>query len=260
MKKIFALFSLLFAKEIALWANKAEEKFTKRFAKASYGNIITEMSGSIGHNTYQKGRYGDIVRVKGRAINRNTSPQAIVRAFFSTLTKAWKSLTDAQRAGFNTGTAVFTKKDSLAKTITLTGAQLFISLNRNLQTIGQATISAMPFKRAIAAVTSATCAAAAGAATMVLTYSPAIPATDSWILRATRPLSAGKQSQSQDYKIIDIELTADASPLNIKAAYEAVFGTNWKTAGAKIFFAITPVGNAEGIQGTTYHVTSIVAA
>jgi hypothetical protein len=243
-----------------LWANKAEETFTKQFAKATYGNVITNMKGKIAHNTYQRGRFGAIVRKTGKAINRNTTAQASVRAFFSVLTKNWKALTDTQRAGFRTGTAVFQKKDSLAQTITLTGHQLYIALNRNLQTISSALITAMPFKSTVPPVSTASVAAAAGAATMALTYTPVIPAADSWIVRATRALSAGKFSSEQDYKNIAVINAADVSPFDIKSAYETVFGTSWKTAGAKIFFTVKPVEKATGIPATTVRVSTIVAA
>jgi len=229
-------------------------------AKAKYGNTIIDMVGSVSGNTHQHGRYGQIVRKKGKAINRNSTAQAVVRDFFSTLTKNWRSLTDNQRVSFRTGTADFQKKDSLSQTIILTGHQLYIALNRNLQTIGQALITSMPFKRSIPAVTTASVDADVSDATIVLTYTPAIPATDKWVLRATAPLSAGKFSNSQNYKVIDVLATADASPADVTAAYEVVYGTSWKTAGAKIFFTLTPVGMAEGIQGTTSNFNTVVVA
>lgn len=260
MKKVFVFFALLFSGKFAAAANITEEMFTKQFAKASYGNIITQMKGSIGHNTYQRGRYGDVVRKKGKAINRKTTTQSAVRAFFSTLTKGWKGLTEAQRQSFRNGTVNFQKKDSLAKTIQLTGAQLYISLNRNLQTIAQALITSMPFKSVVPPVSTASVASAAGASTMALAFTPVIPAADSWILRATRPLSAGKNSMEQDYKNIAVYNAADTTPIDIKAAYEAVFGTTWKTAGAKIFYTLTPVEKASGIPATKMFLSSIVAA
>lgn len=229
-------------------------------AKAVYGNIITNLKGSIAHNTYQQGRYGAIVRKKGKAINRNTAAQATVRAFFSTLTKAWKSLTDNQRAGWRGASVSFPKKDSLAQTIFLTGAQLYISANRYLQAIGQSTISAFPGISTQTPVLTWSVDPDVSDASQVATYTPAIPATASWILQATRPLSAGKFSSSQDYKQIGVYNTADASPLDFTAAYEAVFGTGWKVAGQKIFYRIIPVVKLSGQPATTFRTSATVVA
>lgn len=229
-------------------------------AKAVYGNIITNLKGSIAHNTYQQGRYGAIVRKKGKAINRNTSAQATVRAFFSTLTKGWKSLTDAQRAGWRTASVSFPKKDSLAQTIFLTGAQLYISANRYLQAISATTISAFPGLSTLTPVLTASVIADVSLATQVLTYTPAVPAVDTWILQATRPLSAGKFSSSQDYKQITVINTADASPLAITAAYEAVFGAGWKVVGQKIFYRLIPVVKLSGQPATTFRFNTTVIA
>ena len=181
-------------------------------AKIKLGSTLADIRGKINGHVFSKNRAGNYIKTKTSPINRNTSAQAIVRAFFSTLTKAWKGLTAAQRASWNSAVNNFKRINSLADDVILTGHQLYISINRRIQTIGGSTISDAPFPETVAPVATASVAAAAGAATMDLAYTPVIPATDSWLIEATRPLSAGRQSNSQDYKKIDVALAADVSP------------------------------------------------
>ncbi len=137
---------------------------------------------------------------------------------------------------------------------------MYIALNRNLQTISQALLTSAPAVTTVTPQLTQAVAAAAGAATMVDTYTPAVPAGQSMALYATRPLSAGKKSNSQDYKIIGIFNAADASPLDIKAAYEGIFGTGWKTAGLQIFFKSKQISKTTGESAVEFFSSTIVAA
>lgn len=229
-------------------------------AKIKLGSNLADIRGKLNGHVFSKNRNGNYVKTKTNPINRHSTAQSAVRAFFSTLTKGWRSLTAAQRASFNTAVENFRKQNSLAESIVLTGHQLYIALNRNLQTIGSAVITAAPAVTTIAPITSASVVADVSDATQVLTYAPAIPAGQKMIVEATRPLSAGKNSNSQDYKKIGVYVTADASPLDITSAYEAVFGTGWKVAGQKVFYRIKEVGTTSGISTVPSYINTIVQA
>lgn len=229
-------------------------------AKIKLGSNLADIRGKVNGHVFSKNRNGNYVKTKTTPINRHSTAQGAVRAFFSTLTKGWKSLTDAQRASFNTAVENFRKQNSLAESIVLTGHQLYIALNRNLQTIGASVITSAPAVTTIAPVTSFVVDADVSDATQVVTYAPAIPANTKMLVEATRPLSAGKNSNSQDYKKIGVYVTADVSPLDITSAYEAVFGTGWKTAGQKIFYRIRQVGSTTGISTTNLYSNTIVVA
>ena len=261
MKKLFAIFTAIFATQIAQAADWCENTFTKQFAKITWSGLgITNGKGKVGHTTLSHNHNGAYMKRTGLPINRRTAAQVAVRNGFATISQEWGALTEAVRSAFRSNTSTFPKKDSLAQTQTLTGAQLYMRLNRNLQAINVAIITAFPALRSIANYTTASIAAAAGAATMALTYTPIIPATDSWILQASGPVSAGKNSGKQNFKQIGVYLAANVSPLNIKADYELIYGTSWKTAGKKIFFRIKAVGSTEGYESAIKEFTTIVAA
>ncbi len=166
--------------------------------KAKLGMFAVQLSGSVGGTTAAKNRYGTYFKKKSHPINRKTSSQSAVRTFFSTLTKGWKNLTAPQRASWTMAVENFKKANSLAESIVLTGHQLYISLNRNLQSIGEALITSAPAVTTVTPVASETITAAAGAATMSMAFSPVIPVGQKMLLFGTRPLSAGKKSNSQE--------------------------------------------------------------
>jgi hypothetical protein len=228
--------------------------------KAKLGMFAVQLSGSVGGTTAAKNRYGTYFKKKSHPINRKTTSQSAVRAFFSTLTKGWKSLTSTQRFSWTSAVENFSKHNSLAETIILTGHQLYIAINRNLQTISQALLTSAPAVTTVTPLLTQSIAAAAGAGTMLDTYTPAVPAGQSYTLYATRPLSAGKKSNSQDYKLIAVINTADASPFDIKAAYEAVFGAGWRTAGQQIFFKGLEISKTTGENTVSFFSSTIVAA
>lgn len=227
-------------------------------AKAKYGNVIVEMAGSINGNTYQRGRYGAVVRVKPHAINRNTSAQSAVRTFFGILTKGWASLTQAQRDTWLMATLNFQKVNSLATTITLTGHQLYIAINRNLQSISEALITTAPPKVSVPALQTFSLIADVSGGTILMSFTAPILAADKLEIFATRPLSAGKKSNSQDYKLITVKTSAFVTGADIATEYEAIFGITWQTAGQKIFFLAKTINKATGEESTTAFANTIV--
>lgn len=229
-------------------------------AKIKLGSNLADIRGKLNGHVFSKNRNGNYVKTKTNPINRRTTAQGAVRAFFSTLTKGWRSLTDAQRESFNTAVENFRKHNSLAESIVLTGHQLYIALNRNLQTIGSALITSAPAVITVDPITSASVDADVSDATQMLTYAPAIPAGQKMVVYATRPLSAGKKSNSQDYKQIGVYVTADASPLDITTEYEAIFGAGWKVAGQKIFYKLKEVSTTTGESTVDTFINTTVVA
>jgi len=227
-------------------------------AKALYGNMITELSGSINDNTMQRGRYGDIVRKKPHAINRNTAAQQGVRLFFGILTKGWAALTQAQRNTWLTATLNFQKVNSLATTITLTGHQLYIAINRNLQTISAALITTAPPKVSVPALQTFSVVADASNPDIIMSFTAPILAANKLEIYATRPLSAGKFSSSQDYKLIAVKDNTFITGANIIAEYQAIYGITWQVAGQKIFFLAKTINIATGEESTTAFANTIV--
>ncbi len=227
--------------------------------KLKFGAIVTEGRGKIGGHVASKNRSGAYLRTKVTPVNPQSASQLGVRSRFSDLSSAWRGLTADQRAAWNAAVSDYAKTDIFGDIKNPTGAQLYQRLNNNLVNIGQATISVPLAPTAIPNMESIELAAAAGAGTMTLTYSPAIPATEAFLVRATPAVSAGISFVKSEYRQVTSIVTADASPYNLAVEYEAKFGAIGP-AGSKIFVQVVPIVIATGQAGTPMSTSAIVAA
>lgn len=148
-------------------------------------------SGSIGNQTYLQGRNGQVVRTRAVPANPRTPAQMNVRAILSATARAWRELTDQQRAAWTAMALDVQSKPRLGQSGTLTGEQLYCQLNIALQTYGQAPVSDPPAFPTFPALAPANLVIAnvGGVISLKLTC-PADPGENT-IVRASPPVSAG---------------------------------------------------------------------
>lgn len=92
--------------------------------------LVTQASGSVGGITFTRTRSGMTLRARSMPVNPNTEYQQRMRSIQSTLAQAWQStLTDLQRAGWETYAANVPRRNKLGDTIHLTGNTMFIRCN-----------------------------------------------------------------------------------------------------------------------------------
>jgi hypothetical protein len=103
-----------------------------------------QMSGSQGSTVASRNRNGSYTRNRVMPVNPRSTKQSLQRSYFTDITQLWRSITSAQRAGWTALGANIVRNDSLGQTYTLTGSQAFMSINRNLLTLGGAILSDAP--------------------------------------------------------------------------------------------------------------------
>ena len=237
-----------------------ESRFTLAFAKVKYGEMISDMRGKINGTVHSKNRSGQYMRNKTSPVNPQTTSQSGVRNSFSTFAQGWRALTEAQRDAWTSASENFTKTNVFGDNIKLTGANLYMSLNRNIATAAGAAITSPPLPSAVTGLTALSGDPDVSDATIVMTYTPAIPATGTVLIFATAPQSAGVSFVKNKYRFIESIVAADVSPYDITAAYEAKFGTGWKTAGQKVFVKFVPMITLSGITAPGLESANIVVA
>jgi hypothetical protein len=232
----------------------------KPMAKVIFGHIVADARNKISGNVFSKNKAGSFVRRKVSPSQPHTPRQSAVRSALSGLSKAWGgTLTDTQRAGWEGLAAANPVKDVFGSNIILTGLQMYIRLNQALLEAGQARIDDAPPALSVAAFTSLSGAAAAGAATFTATYVPTpVPAATTLEIWATQQFSPGRASFGGKYRLLQSFAPAAASPANIKAAYVAKFGT--LVAGKKIGIGAVHVDNTTGARTQMFTATVTVAA
>ncbi len=227
--------------------------------KVKFGAIIVDGRGKIGGHVLSKNRAGAYVRTKVTPVNPQTSFQLGVRNRFSSLSQAWRGLTESQRIAWNAAVGDFQSTDIFGDLKNPTGFNLHQRLNNNLVNIGEAVITSPPLPEAVQAVVLDSLAAAAGVGSITATYSPAIDASTKVKVFATAPTSPGKSFVKSQFRQIGVMVTADASPFLLTTMYDAKFGSVG-AAGQKIFVKFVPVNLATGQAGTPSQASAIVAA
>ena len=237
-----------------------ETRFTLHFAKVKYGEMIADMRGKINGTVHSKNRFGQYMRNKTSPVNPQTTSQSGVRNSFATFAQGWRSLTEAQRDAWSSTAENFTRNNVFGDNIKLTGANLYMSLNRNIATAAGTPITSPPLPAAVTGMLTLSGDPDVSDATIVMTYTPAVPASGTVLIFATAPQSAGVNFVKNKYRFIESIVAADVSPYDITAAYEAKFGTGWKVAGQKVFVKFVPMITLSGITAPGLESSSIVVA
>ena len=118
--------------------------------------LAGEFSGSAGSITASHNRGGPYLRTRTIPTNPRTAAQTAVRGLYDTVSAAWRTLSDAQRAAWVSLGLLMERIDTLGSTYSLTGSQAHQSVNINLLTTGAAITAVAPVMTTPAAVASAT--------------------------------------------------------------------------------------------------------
>lgn len=206
-------------------------------AKVVYGPIVSDARNKIGGSVFTKVRAGSMVRRKVSPVQPRTSSQMNVRAGFTSLSKLWSDATmDANRAAWITLAQANPTKDVFGATVTLTGHQLFVKLNRNLQALGSPTILLIAPANLSCPYPGQLTLAHDGPPVTSLTVDQSVDPTgaEGFIISATPGIGAGRTSAGARFRQISADAGPSAGPKNILAPYTAKFGT--PITGSRIFF------------------------
>ena len=210
-------------------------------------------SGSYQGVTSSRNRYGQYVRSRATPVNPNSSAQGTVRARLSENAIAWRALTDAQRAGWESLGAQMTRTDSLGQSYALNGFSAFCSVNNNLLAAGDAGVSDAPALTAPVNIVTATVTLTAASFSIAYTATPLAAGTRLFIY-ASPQRNAGRQFEA-DYRLIAVTAASAASPHNLLAAYTARLGA--PVTGNRIFLSMAAYKG--GFRSGPFNVSQVVA-
>ena len=227
--------------------------------KVKWGALIVEGRGKLGGHVASRNTAGSYLRTKVTPINPQTAFQETSRERFGTLSQAWRDLTEEERKSWNSHVTEFATTDVFGDLKNPTGFNLFQRLNNNLLNVGQATIDEAPAPAAILTVGIGVLTVDVGAIPVfTIAMDGAVPAGTSMQVWATPGLSAGKSFAESEFRLLQFEAAASASPVDFEAAYLARFGS--PAAGTKVFLFIKFVNDVTGQVSPHQHTTTIVIA
>jgi hypothetical protein len=232
-------------------------------AKVQFGAVVSDARKKVGGTVFSKSKFGSYIRKKVSPVQPRTQAQRSVRANFTANAKAWSgTLTAPQRQTFTNLAATLTKKDRFGNAQTLTGAQLYNSISRNLHTIGLPPLTTAPASMAVSDL---------GGLTLAEIPTPASPATPPgitgettntpaageylvWVAAAPQPAGRAFIGKGK-YRVILISAPtgsppAISQPVDVTAAYETKFGAT--KAGQVIHVMVYNIESTNGAKGTPY--------
>jgi hypothetical protein len=203
-------------------------------------------SGSLGGQTSSHNRAGQYRRAR-RAPTQpvGTGRRGIIRAAFGAASSGWSGITDAQRAAWASYADGTPYTDALGQSIRLTGHQMFVAVNTQLQNCGVAINPVPPISNVtIAPTVSGVTLTHLGVGTLTLNAGGL--ATDFVLIAFSKPQGAGRSfvgNYWQESHILANVVTATLFGPTFVAQFGAV------NVGQKVFYKLTPV-NQYGVTGT----------
>lgn len=218
---------------------------------------MTDGRGTLGGTVGSRNGSGAYIRNKVTPVNPQTASQSAVRAIFADISQAWRDLPEANRDEWNEAVPNFLHTDIFSDTIQPSGFNLHQQLNLNLAAIGLPFILSPPAPADVQSLTNLSVALDGGGTDIEVTSTEAIEATTDFVIKATMGLSAGKSFVKTELKAVVIVTDADAFPINIQTAYDAIFGA-LPAVGTKVFVEMVGVNNTTGQRGSGIKASFIV--
>jgi hypothetical protein len=204
--------------------------------------LVSEISGSIGDQTYSRNRYGAYVKQKLVQPASSTPAQEVFRDALANAMLLWQTQSQAARNAWNEYVRTYRKSKSISRQVYLSGMNEFVSryLNRagvNSANALQNEFQGEPPNPWITAV-------AYDTGEINVSYECIADLEDHFLVfMATPPLSSGINSLNPSLlRIIKvIETTGTSGTENIFDEYDALFSISGSNVGDRIFLSVKAV-------------------
>jgi hypothetical protein len=244
---------------IVILHTRSSNKRKVHIMKIKYSALVSDVRGKLNGSVASKNRYGAYLRNKVTPVNRKTTLQQNVRASLSSISKAWRTLTEAQRQSFNSLAAEVNKTNIFGDKVTLSGAALFMRLNRNIAVVGGTAISTAPAIPTLPSMNFLVLTAKVAAGLISLAGQFDGPDTGmTFVIRATPQVSAGINFVKSEFRQLTTSEVGDGFPIVLTNDYASRFGA--PILGKKIFVELFAVHSTTGFASQPVQCQTIVVA
>jgi hypothetical protein len=219
-------------------------------AKVQYSAVVGDARNKVGGVVFTRTRGGPTVRRKVSPTQPRSTYQRNVRANFTGLTKAWAALGETVRAAWTAFARNNPTKDVFGATVTLTGHQMYVRLNRSLATIGVAALTNPPANLSVNYPgTIGVTHDGPPVTTIQMDWSDpgSVGGSESCVVFASPPLSAGRSTAGARMAKILHSAPGLVGPYFLYADYVTKYGA--PATGSKIFFRAFLVRTTNGAAG-----------
>jgi hypothetical protein len=219
--------------------------------KAKYGQIVSEMRGSVAGACFSRGKSGSVIRTKKSNHHKRSIKQINARSLFASVTQAWTNLSVSRRNAWNSQSVQDKKTDVFGAQISYSGRSFFNKCNMNLLTINETVILDPPVVTSVFAFSSFTVNLSVIGGTLLLNYSPAIDSNTKVLVYATPPVSSGITNVKNFYRLIAVLNHTSVSSYDCATEYINVFGSLGQR-GQNISFKLIPIDINTGLSGASF--------
>jgi len=211
-------------------------------------------SGSQANTTASKGRAGQYYRNRRSPVQPvGTGRRAFVRSAFGASSSAYATLTGSQQAAWAAYAATTPYTDSLGQSIILTGHQMFVAINTQMQNVGQA-IEVLPPASSTVFSQGLVNVSAMADGTLLVTLAGAGSNVDFSLVAFSAPQSGGT-SFCKVFWQADFLGGDSVNPEDYSSEYVSQFGI--PPQNSRIFYSIRPV-NEFGVAGVSIQSYAVV--
>jgi hypothetical protein len=225
-------------------------------AKIKFGAMMVDASGKLGGQVFAKNRGGAYIRTKTTPLNPQTQAQMSIRGIFASISSAWSSLLEEQRATFNNFTSDYARTDIFGDLRNPSGKNLFQRLNQNLAISGQPAIEVCTSPCPVPFANVASVLGDVSATTLEVAYDGDVSGSKV-VVWATAPLTQGTSFVKNKLRQIAVASGANVGTIETWDDYVAKFGQ--PTAGANVYFGIRVI-NANGQASPLEVVKAVISA
>lgn len=225
-----------------------------------FGNGVADVRGSINGTVFSRNANGAYARNRTTPINPQTAAQVTQRGRLTSLSSAWRELTDAQRDTWTKATRSYPYTNRLGQTSYYTGPQLYNKLNLALLSAGLPTLSIPAVPVAFPGLGGFI--ASMGLTTGVLTtaevnFEGNIPSGFSATVFASPGVSAGVSSSKYPKVKIVTRAGTGSDRVVFGAEYLDKFGS--PSAGARVMIEVRLICDATGQETVVAQTSAIVS-
>lgn len=227
-------------------------------AQIQYSALVAGMSGKLNGNVLTRNKGGAVIRNKVTPINPNSSFQARQRAIQSDLAKAWATLSDGQRQGWQEYGKVLGTIGAFGNNRILAGMPTYVGINRLIVNAGGTRIDDAPVSQQVPSILNMSLVANSAGPSLMLTFDPTpLVAPAGLYLFATPAISQGIGNVASFLRFVSFT-SAATSPLNILADWNARLGAFPISGGQRIAVSAQVLDLTTGAISASNNTSTII--
>jgi hypothetical protein len=220
-------------------------------AKVNYGTIVNDARGKVNGTVFSKNKSGAYVRRKVTPANPNTGRQSAARSYLAQLSQGWSgTLNAAERAAWISYAQTYPRLDVFGNAVTLSGMNMFVSLNAVLLNSGLTIITTPPASNALSPIP-IDGAGLTLVAPHTITFNETAagsPTTTLFYIFAAKYLPAGRAVQKSDWRFLNTYVQGTVvfpATIDVGMDYVAKFGA--MGSGQNVSLLIATMDPASGL-------------